>query len=149
MQFGKTYTQKKQFSKDSKLLVIPTDKKVVKRKIYDDVVKEAMYERTFNGKRYFVVYLGLKYLFLPCDELKSETQEIEVYKGEEVRTFQILKFKKNPVLPMYKAVLILNGKEYLSQSISCKPETVNKIGHLCNRVRELKVKNLILFAPNL
>jgi hypothetical protein len=149
MQFGKIYNQKKQFSKDSKLLVIPTDKKVVKKTIYDDLIREHFMERTFNGKRYFVAYLGLKYIFLPCEGVEKNATEVEVYKGEEVRTFQILKFKKNPSIPMYKAVLMLNGKEYLSQSISCKPETENKIQHLCNRVRDIKLKNLILFAPNL
>ena len=149
MELGKIYKKTKKVNPAKELLIIPTEKKTVKRKIYNDLIRENIGERTFNGKRYFLAFLGLKYLFLPCDKLEDDGQDIEVYKGEEVQTFQIKKFQKNPTLPMYKALLILNGTEYLTQGFACKPDVENKISYLCNRVQSAKTRNLILFNTNL
>lgn len=149
MELGKIYNKKSSSSRAQELLIIPTEKKLIKRKVYDDLIRDSLGERTFNGKSYFLTDLGLKYAFLPCDMLGTDDAEIEAYKGEEVRTFQIKKFQKNKTLPMYKAILMLNDKEYLTQSFACKPEVENKIAYLCNRVRTAKTKNLILFSTSL
>jgi hypothetical protein len=143
MELGKVY--KRNSTGHNQLLVIPNEKVVIQRKVYNDLIHEHIFERTVDGKRYFVSFLGLKYIFLPCDELDKDGT-VAVYKGEEVRTFKIVKFKKNPVLPMYKAVLELNGKTFLTQSLACKPDVEDKISYLCNRVKNLKTKNMILFS---
>lgn len=144
MELGKEY--KRSTSSHKQLLVIPTEQKTIKRKIYNDLIHEHIFERTVDGKRYFVSFLGLKYIFLPCDKLEDDGQDVDIYKGEEVRTFKIVKFKKNPALPMYKAILELNGKTFLTQSLACKPDVEDKIAYLCNRVEQLKTKNMILFS---